>query len=570
MARIALWLALPTAAWSGMALSLGWRRRDALMFRSGVLASYAVAISWTAAASCQRGEIILWGTAIAWFAVAMGRRGRRFIPTQVPYISAIMMAVLLGITAVALTEAMANRPASPMPLFDVRVDGIAKIVATIGCAGCAALFAAAIGGVLAGEVAEGWAGFLRGLAGMAWLGLLFGMGGMLFLGQERFGTLFASPYSIGGYLAPWCLVSALMQTLIVQERRGNFKRASVLLSTLAFFASLPVIFGDLSRPGRMTGLGVFGAMAIGGWWCVRRRRSVMLPRHPIESRRSKEGLIAVMVGLWGAVALSVSLANAVALFPPAVARVLQPGVAIAANAAVAALGLLVLVGWALFPIVSWWRTDPRSLRRNLVRPVGAALFTASALIAVGERRPWWLATVAAAVFAAALLLLEIARGSAVARQGAPRLPWLAALACFFRGPRRPAGRMCAVAGLALGALGIAGYSAVAWHSAMVSPGASTSLAGYRVEYRQGTEAELFVWRRERLVRRVRLSSADQTAIIRTWRDDLRIAVGAAPEAPDGSEASPARAIAVRVAPFANGVWIGLGWLVLGGALLAWP
>jgi cytochrome c-type biogenesis protein CcmF len=270
----------------------------------------------------------------------------------------------------------------------------------LGYVGFSVPFAFALGALMMRYPGEKWIHITRRWTMVTWLFLTCG----IFLGAHW-------AYSVlgwGGYwgwdpvenasLMPWLTGTAFLHSVMMQEKRGMMKHWNVWLIFSTF--ALSILGTLLTRSGLVSSVHAFAQSSIGSWFwaflvlvlavCLFTyvlQRDHLKSEHKLESLVSRESsflfnnlvlLAACFTILWGTLFPVISeyvQGNKVTVGPPFYNRVAVP------------IGLFLLFLTGIGPLLAWRSSSFKSIRRNFVLPVAAALVTAIVLVACGMR-PW--------------------------------------------------------------------------------------------------------------------------------------------------------------------------------------
>lgn len=270
----------------------------------------------------------------------------------------------------------------------------------LGYVGFSVPFAFALGALMMRYPGEKWIHITRRWTMVTWLFLTCG----IFLGAHW-------AYSVlgwGGYwgwdpvenasLMPWLTGTAFLHSVMMQEKRGMMKHWNVWLIFSTF--ALSILGTLLTRSGLVSSVHAFAQSSIGSWFwaflvlvlavCLFTyvlQRDHLKSEHKLESLVSRESsflfnnlvlLAACFTILWGTLFPVISeyvQGNRVTVGPPFYNRVAVP------------IGLFLLFLTGIGPLLAWRSSSFKSIRRNFVLPVAAALVTAMVLVACGMR-PW--------------------------------------------------------------------------------------------------------------------------------------------------------------------------------------
>jgi cytochrome c-type biogenesis protein CcmF len=297
---------------------------------------------------------------------------------------------------------------------------------------------------------------------------------------------------------PWLTGTALLHSLMLQQRRGVLKGWNV---SLALTTGILAVLGTfLVRSGVLSSIHAFGAstlgvpflgfillLLVGSVWLVTSRAAVLAPTRangPLLARPTV--FVAnnvLLVGLcfvvaWGTFFPLVSEAvtgTKSAVGPPWFDRYTVP----------LALGLVGLMG--LGTLLRWGGQPPRRLAGALAAPLAVAVLAGGVALAAGALRSvtsWLLFTGAAFVFAASVRQIAVASLTRRRATG-ERLP-AATVRVIARNRRRYGGYLAHV-GMVAALVGVAGSSAFQRvHDVRLSPGQTTHVGAYDVSYRRAT------------------------------------------------------------------------------------
>ncbi|MDI3254866.1 MAG: heme lyase CcmF/NrfE family subunit [Bacillota bacterium] len=270
----------------------------------------------------------------------------------------------------------------------------------LGYVGFSVPFAFALGALMMRYPGEKWIHITRRWTMVTWLFLTCG----IFLGAHW-------AYSVlgwGGYwgwdpvenasLMPWLTGTAFLHSVMMQEKRGMMKHWNIWLIFSTF--ALSILGTLLTRSGLVSSVHAFAQSSIGSWFwaflvlvlavCLFTyvlQRDHLKSEHKLESLVSRESsflfnnlvlLAACFTILWGTLFPVISeyvQGNRVTVGPPFYNRVAVP------------IGLFLLFLTGIGPLLAWRSSSFKSIRRNFVLPVAAALVTAMVLVACGMR-PW--------------------------------------------------------------------------------------------------------------------------------------------------------------------------------------
>jgi len=290
-------------------------------------------------------------------------------------------------------------------------------------------FAFGIAALITGRSDDRWIRITRRWTLVAWLFLSLG----LVLGSRwaydvlGWGGYWAwDPVEIAAFM-PWLTGTAFLHSVMIQEKRGLFKRWNMILIILTY--SL-VIFGTfLTRSGVLTSVHAFAQSAIGPAFFIYIgvsfavslglllwRWNDLKSEGQLTSLLSREALFLfnnllfmgiLAVCFWGVIFPLISellTGQKVTVGPPFYERATGPQFAV----------LLLLMGIA--PLSAWGHSTTRTLGRALWKPLLASLVVAAAMLAGGMRSVWALVALWLAALVAAVTLYEFWRAMVARRR----------------------------------------------------------------------------------------------------------------------------------------------------------
>src|SRR5947209_8756123 len=270
---------------------------------------------------------------------------------------------------------------------------------------CTIPLAFAIGALLARKLDASWIRAVRRFAFAAWLLLGVGilLGARWSYAELGWGGYWGWDAVENASLMPWLTGTALLHSLMIQEKRGMLKvwNMSLVLAT----GTLAIMGTFLVRSGILSSIHAFGASTLGvpfvvligvliagSIYLVASRLPLLRSQHRLESLLSRESLFLannlVLVGLcfvifWGTYFPLISEAvtgREQSVGPPWFDRYTVP----------LALALVLLSG--IGPVIAWRRATLANARRNFTAPVLLALLALGALLVAGvQHKPLALA-----------------------------------------------------------------------------------------------------------------------------------------------------------------------------------
>jgi cytochrome c-type biogenesis protein CcmF len=466
---------------------------------------YRAAAAW----SSQEGSLLLWVWLLSIWSSLVLFLTRRRLRDVAPYATAVLLgfgAFFSGLVVFAASPfgVLASPPQEGMglnPLLRHPSMMIHPPMLYSGYTLFAVPFAFAVGALLVRRVDAEWIRATRRFALAAWffLGVGIILGARWSYSELGWGGYWAWDPVENASLLPWLTGTAFIHSLMIQEKRGMLKvwNASLILAT----GTLAVLGTFLVRSGILDSIHAFGAstlgipfvtlialMIAGSMALVVSRRDTLRSEQSIDSMFSREAIflfnnlvlvaMAFVVFFWTFLPLiTEALGNKVSVGPPVYNQYIVP----------LALVLVLLSG--IGPVAAWRRTTLRTVRRNFVSPIAAAVVTAVVLLAAGvTQSPPSVLMFALAAFVVAVTVQEFARGAAARRAMAGENPARATLTLIRRNRRRYGGYIVHV-GMALLFVGVAASSAFQHaHDVVLKPGQTTKVGDYVVTYVRPTSS----------------------------------------------------------------------------------
>ncbi len=550
------------------------------------------------------GSLLLWILLLAGFAAVMAHRvparAAELHPWAMTTISSVLtfflvLALAAGNAFETLSPAPSNGP-GPNPLLqDHPLMAVHPPLLYLGYVGFTVPFAYAVGALITGKIGRPWLVATRSWLLVAWSALTAGVVLGSWWSYEILGW--------GGYWAwdpvenasilPWFTATALLHSVMVQQRRSILQAWNLALAAATFVLVLIGTF--ITRSGVIASVHAFTQSALGpmllGYiaavllavttlfvW----RASRLGATDRIESALSREAAFLVNNVLFVALAVTVLFGTT---FPLLIEAISGEQVSVGApyfNRMVVPLALAIVVLMGIGPVLPWGRQDAAAFRR-LRLPLGLALGTVAGLGLAGLPRPLTVLTFGVAVFAFAAILGEVFGEVRVARatRGGP---WRHAVPRAVLSHRRRFGGLLTHAGVVMAAVAVAASSSYAVSSERtLQVGDSLEVGGYTATLERVT--------RERTPRFMRVSAqmalSQEGKDLGAWQPQLRFyprmneALGR-PSVRSGLtndayltvtavSADAARAtVRLTVTPLMMWLWVAGGTMVAGAVLAGWP
>ncbi len=463
----------------------------------------------TAMWSSQEGSLLLWAWVLSLTSSAVLFTTRNKHREIAPWATAVLMGLGAFFVSLMLFDANPFARLDPAPPEGAGLEPLLRHPAMAihppmlysGYVFFSIPFAFAIGALVTRRLDASWIRATRRFALIAWL--LLGVGILL---GARWSY---SELGWGGYwgwdpvenasLMPWLAGTALLHSVMVQERRGILRVWNVSLVCGTFALALLGTF--LVRSGILQSIHAFGASTVGGpllaliavvvvgsALLIVSRLDDLRSEKRIDSLLSREAIFLVnnllLVGLaavifWGTFFPLISelfTGQKASLAAPWFDRYTTP------------LAILLVLFTGIGPLFAWRRVSMGAARRLVARPTMVALVAAVGLFAFTDARskPLALLLFALAAFALAALVQEFARGAGAYRSLAGGSYARALVALFARNRRRYGGYVVH-AGLAVLLIAVAASSSFQTSRDLrLRPGQSATVDDYRFTYDKPT------------------------------------------------------------------------------------
>ncbi len=553
----------------------------------------------------QAGSLLFWALGLALLSALSVWRTQRRSPWLVPVMAgtlALILLFFLGILTLIASpfERLPVAPPDGRGLNPILLDTGMRIHPPLLLSGYMSYsvpFAITVAALVTGRLGNDWLRALRPwllaawtiqgcglLAGAWWAYHVLGWGG--YWGWDPVENV---------ALLPWLVATALLHSVMVQERRGMLKVWNVGLLLAAFNLS---IFGTfVVRSGVISSVHSFAQSAIGPYFfgflgaTLVVTLSLLFYRLPdLRSEGEFDALVSressflfnnlLLVAMtaatfWGTIFPLVSEAiqgTRVAVGPPYFQAVNGPIL----------LALLLLMG--IGPLLAWRRSSAASLRRNFLAPIAVGLASGLVLVALGMRQLWATVAFAAAAFVFMTITQEFWRGVRARMRAGEPAP--VALVGLVRRNRRRYGGYVVHLGMVFVALGIIGSTFFQQdHGLRLARGESATVGRYTLTNeglfqetqpgRQEVYAQVAVQADGALLDVIRPGKhtyvnweqqpTSSISITTTWPwlEDLYVVL-VSPNA-DGSAS-----LQVFVNPLVSLIWLGGVLFLLGTVIAAWP
>ena len=562
---------------------------------------YTVISLWAA----LEGSLLLWLLVLGGYTVlAMWRVHPRATALH-PWAMTVLSAVAVFFFGLALFAGNAFQAVSPVPadgpgpnplLQDHPLMGVHPPLLYLGYVGLTVPFAYAVAALVTGRTGRGWLVVTRRWTLTAWTFLTAGilLGGWWSYEVLGWGGYWAWDPVENASILPWFTATALLHSVMVQERRAALRVWNLALASATFMLVLLGTF--LTRSGVVASVHAFTQSAIGpallGFLTVVFvavgalfvwRADRLGPDERLDVGVSREAVFlgnnVILVGL----AFTVLIGT---VFPLLVEAVNGQRVSVGApyfNRMAVPLALTMVLLMGVGPLVPWGTGDVRALGRRLAVPAGAGLATTGILGLTGLEGVAALLTFGLAVFVLGTIVQQVWMATRATRAATGAGP-LRALGLTVLRRRRLYGGLVVHAGVVLAAVAIAASSSYSVEGeATLEVGESFTVGSYTATL-QGVIPERTP-RRMSITAPVQLSQGDEvlgvyapqlsfypaaTQAIGTPSVKTRALEDAYLVLASVNDARTQATIRLVVSPLVLWLWIAGGVMVAGAVLAAWP
>ncbi|MDY7039671.1 MAG: heme lyase CcmF/NrfE family subunit [Chloroflexota bacterium] len=551
----------------------------------------------------QEGSLLLWLWLISGFALMLMRQRGPWLTPLRPYALAVLAITQALFAAVLVFEAdpFARLPAAPPdgaglnPLLQNVGMVIHPPVVFVGYAAFTVPFALAVAALITGRLDGGWLRSARPWGLFAWGAL----GGGILVGawwayrELGWGGYWSWDPVENSSLIPWLTGTAMLHSMMAEERRGIFRTWNVGLTTATFLLCVFATF--VTRSGLIQSVHAFSRSHIGYFFLgfiaawsvlvlvlVLSRRRELAAKAKLSDLLSREAALLLTNLLFVGMALAVMLGT---LFP-AIAEVAYGAQAALGQAfygrAVGPLALVTIVLIGVCPLLAWGGTQTDRLRRKLAWPAVVAALVAIGLAFSGVRQAFAVVSFSVCAFVATSILIEMGQGVFVRWQRGEN-PVLALVRLVGKARHRYGGYLVHLS-VVLVAIGITGSSVYKVERLVaLNRGEAVTVGSYTLTYeglefetlpdKERAQAKLHVMQkgtpRGVLAPELNLhvnvqQQVSEVSVLSTIGEDLYVALVGWEEY--GALAS----FLILINPLVMWLWIGGGVMVLGTVIALWP
>ena len=549
------------------------------------------------------GSLLFWGWLLSIFAAIVVVQNRNNDGELITYTAAVLMITEIFFLILLL---FVKNPFVKLVVVPANGMGLNPILENPGMifhppillAGYAALtipFAYGIAGLLTGKFTLAWIQSLRGWMLLAWLLLGGGniIGAWWAYAELGWGGYWAwDPVENAGFM-PWLVATAFLHSIIVQRKRGMFRVWNMVLVILAFSLS---IFGTfLTRSGILSSVHSFSESAMNPFFItfigialfsslsiLFYRRKMLRSAEETNTLLSREGILLLSNIMFVGVTLIIFIGT---VFPFISEALNGNRITLGAsffNRVTGPIFLFLVLLMGIGTLVGWRKESVRKLAGKLLYSFICAFIVCSILIFMGLREWYTLTLFPLCTFVLCTIIFnwyyEIRTRQRLIRENLART-----FISLIRGNKPHYGGMFVHIGIVLITLGVIGSSFYQVEKEVVMlPDESLQIKNYTLTYtgmEQYTTSSkvvvttlLDVYRGGKLVDQMKPEKyfhnsyqqpVTEVAIRTTLLEDLYVILGGWTE--DG-----AVTFQVLVNPLVIWIWIGGGFLLMGGLLALWP
>ncbi len=456
---------------------------------------YKLAAFWAG----QEGSLLLW----AWLLGAMSAAAAYIHRAGMVRGQAALLGTLLLVSGFfAMLMVFAANPFAVLPHPPLDGRGLNPMLQDpgmlahppllfIGYAGYTIPFAMLIAALVSDPTSNAWIAATRRWTLIAWLFLSIGiiLGAQWAYVELGWGGYWAWDPVENASLLPWLTSTAVLHSMMVQVRRGMFRRWNAVLIAVTFVLC---IFGTyLTRSGVVGSVHTFGESVVGNFFLgflltiiagtaglIAWRYKQLSPEHPLTLLISREGAF-----LAGNVLLSVITATTLigTIFPLISGLFRAEPITLKQsfyNTVVVPMGLLLLGLMAMGPVLKAGQDAAEKMGKVIIAPTVFGCVVALGALAAGIRNFWALGCVFVTSAATYSLLADFAASVALRMRNTKENPLLAAIRLFDGDHRRYGGQMTHI-GMILMAVGITGSSLYGLTETLqLRPGETKQIAHY--------------------------------------------------------------------------------------------
>lgn len=466
----------------------------------------------------QAGSLLFWVSVVSFSMVAALYINRNKYPDLMPWVTMICLLVIIGFLMILC---FGSNPFDGYSIIDdpIKGKGLNPLLQTpkmvvhppsllTGFATMAIPFAFAMAALITKNFSNTWVEASRTWILIPWFFLSIGnmLGGMWAYEELGWGGYWAwDPVENASFL-PWLTTTALIHSLMIQERRGMLKRWNLGLMIGSFVLT---IFGTyITRSGLIESVHTFAqsdigtyflayllTATIGGFGLFAYRWKDMKAEQKLDSPISKEASFIFNNWLFMAMTGVVLFGT---MWPRIKEGIFGQEVSIGPmwfNRWMAPMGLLLLLLMGVGTIISWRRANVKNFKRNFVWPIVSTLVATPALLAAywyGRGQDlgvvptpndltYAVVAVALSVFVSSTIVEEFFRGISARRRMHDESIWAATIGLIGKQRRRYGGYIIHL-GIVFAFIAFAGNALKIERDVSLSQGESVQIGDYTLTY----------------------------------------------------------------------------------------
>jgi cytochrome c-type biogenesis protein CcmF len=456
----------------------------------------------TAVWGALEGSIVLWAWMLGLYTLLVVLRHRTSARELYPWVLTVMLGVLAFFLLVMTIPAPVFARIAPIPADGRGLNPLLEdsgmithpVALYLGFTGFTVPFAFAVAALVAGRVSDFWITTTRRWTIVAWYFLSLGLliGGWWSYHVLGWGGYWAWDPVENAAFMPWLTATALLHSVMVQERRRMLRLWNLALVILTFSLTL---FGTfLTRSGVIASVHAFTQGTIGVFFLAFLALVVLLAlgliawrwdslgaQGELDSVISRESAFLLNNMLLVAATFTVFFGT---VFPLLSEAVRGEKVSVGApffNQVNVPLFLSLIFLMGVGPLIAWRRASPDNLKRNFLWPVIIGVASAALFRLLGVGSVLVAVSLALTIFVAATISVDLVRATRARRaMGERALPALGGL--LLRHNRRYGGFVVHLAVLVV-AVGVTGSQTWSVHTeTTLQRGEQTELAGYKIRF----------------------------------------------------------------------------------------
>ena len=463
----------------------------------------------TAVWGALEGSIVLWAWMLSVYTLVVILRHRTSARQLYPWVLTVMLSVMSFFLLVMTVSVPVFARLTPIPADGRGLNPLLQdsgmithpVALYLGFTGFTVPFAFAVAALITGRVGDFWITTTRRWTIVAWYFLSLGLliGGWWSYHVLGWGGYWAWDPVENAAFMPWLTGTALLHSVMIQERRRMLRLWNIALVILTFSLTL---FGTfLTRSGVIASVHAFTQGSIGVFFLtflalvvlvslslVAWRWDALGAQGELDSVVSRESAFLLNNVLLVAATFTVFFGTVFPLLSEAVRDVKVSVGAPFFNQVNVPLFLSLIFLMGVGPLIAWRRASLENLKRNFLWPVVVGIVAAAVLRLLGVSSMLAVVALALTVFVAATISVDLVRATRARRaMGERTLPALGGL--LLRHNRRYGGFVVHLAVLVV-AVGVTGSQAWSLHTeTTLKRGEQAELGGYRIRFDGLRESE---------------------------------------------------------------------------------